>query len=125
MSTPRQWHRDPALDAALVSGGDDRLKIDVRSGMNGYGCTPFPRPDQISLSSTTASTISVPAYNAAAAALARLKPEDNGASRRYADAMEEIKAALKSYFSWVDEEVILSPSGTDCELLLLHLAQIL
>lgn len=72
----------------LVSGGDDRLKIDVHSGMNGYGCTPFPRPDQISLSSTTASTISMPAYNAAAAALARLKPDDIGASRRYADAME-------------------------------------
>ena len=125
MSTPRQWQPDQALDAALVSGGDDRLKIDVHSRMNGYGCTPFPRPDQISLSSTTASTISVPAYNAAAAALARLKPEDIGASRRYADAMEEIKAALKSSFGWVDEEVILSPSGTDSELLLLHLAQVL
>ena len=38
---------------------------------------------------------------------------------------KEIKAALKSSFGWVDEEVILSPSGTDSELLLLHLAQVL
>lgn len=125
MSILRQWKPDQTLDAALVSGGDDRLKIDVHSGMNGYGCTPFPRPDQISLSSTTASTISAPAYNAAAATFGRLKPEDSGASGRYADAMEEIKAALKSSFGWVDEEIILSPSGTDSELLLLHLAQAL
>lgn len=125
MSIPRQWRPNQTLDAALVSGGDDRLKIDVRGGMNGYGCTPFPRPDQISLSSTTASTISVPAYDAAATALARLKPEYIGAFGRYADAMEEIKAALKSSFGWVDEEIILSPSGTDSELLLLHLAQTL
>src|SRR3569833_303979 len=116
MSTLRQWKPEPALDAALIYGGDDRLANDVRSGVNGYGCTPFPCPDQFSLSSTTASTISEPAYNAAAAALARLRLLDIGAAGRYADAMEEVKAALKASFGWVDEEVILSPSGTDCEL---------
>lgn len=122
MSTQRAWQTDNALAAALVSGADDRLTIDARTGMNNYGCTPSPRPVEISMSSTTATTISAPAYEAAAAALASLRLESAGASDRYADAIDAIRMALKQSFGWTDQDVILSPSGTDCEVLLLHLA---
>src|ERR1700730_3144200 len=101
MSTQRPSQLDDALAAALVSGGDDRLKVDARTGMNNYGCTPFPRSAEISMSSTTASTISVPAYDSAAAAFASLRLESAGASNRYADAVEEIRSALQQSFGWV------------------------
>ena len=123
MSSERAPQTDPALIAALVSGGDDRLAIDVSTGMNKYGCTPVQRPSEISMSSTTASTISALAYDAVAARFASLKPEAAGASSRYEEAIDAVRASLKQSFGWVEEDVILSPSGTDSEVLLLHLAQ--
>jgi selenocysteine lyase/cysteine desulfurase len=116
---------DLALATALVSGGDDRLAINPATGMNNYGCTPFPRPTEISMSSTTASIISAPAFDAAASALASLKLEGTGAHARYAEAMDSVRASLKRSFGWTNEEVVLSPSGTDSEVLLLNLAQAL
>src|SRR5579864_2039613 len=123
MSAQAAADNDTALAAALVSGGDDRLTVDPSTGMNGYGCTPAPRPAEISMSSTTASTISVPAYEAAASVFSVLRPQQAGANQRYADAMDAVRSALTRSFDWRDEEVILSPSGTDSEVLLLHLAQ--
>ena len=64
---------DQALVSALTSGGDARLAIDTTDGLNLYGCQPSPRPDEISLSSSTASTISGRGYAAAEAAFAQLR----------------------------------------------------
>ncbi|HEY4820586.1 MAG TPA: hypothetical protein VIH62_07055, partial [Xanthobacteraceae bacterium] len=62
---------DPALVSALVSGGDGRLAIGPADGLNLYGCQPSPCPDEISLSSSTASTVSGRGYAAAEAAFAQ------------------------------------------------------
>lgn len=48
--------------ATLMSaGGDDRITLDEQSGLNSYGCAPEPIR-AISYSSSTASSISAPAY---------------------------------------------------------------
>ncbi len=50
------------LSRLLVSGGDERLSIERASGRNAYGCYPLPNSDVVALSSSTATTISEPAY---------------------------------------------------------------
>jgi hypothetical protein len=106
---------DAALDAALISGSDTRLAIDAASRMNAYGSRPSPRPEEISLSSSTASTISAPGYAAARAAFSRL--DDARAQGRFAAAfaqlVDEVRGAIRTQFDLADAEVVLSPSGTD------------
>jgi hypothetical protein len=114
------------VDSALIAGGDGRLDLDPRTGLNGYGCQPFPRPQEISFSSSTASTISPQAYAAAEDAfreLSRSGPahEQERAAARLA-AM--IRHRLKRLFGLDDGfEVILSPSGTDAVVPALFLAR--
>src|SRR3974390_682029 len=64
---------DAALAAALIAGGDARIALDPASGLHGYGWRPGPQPDEISLSSSTASTISSRGFTAAQAAFERLE----------------------------------------------------
>ena len=52
----------------LGSGGDPRLAIDPASGLNQYGCQPFPCPDTLSFASSTATSISQRAYDRASRA---------------------------------------------------------
>src|SRR5260370_36594900 len=56
----------------LSGGGDPRLTVDPASGVNAYGCRPFPCPDTLSFASSTATSISQPAYDPAAEARQRL-----------------------------------------------------
>jgi hypothetical protein len=115
---------NPDLDAALISGGDTRLAVDARR-MNAYGAQPSPRPDEISLSSSTASTISLRGYAAAAAALAAL--EHARARGRFAAAFaemaEDVREAIRQEFELPNAQVVLSPSGTDSTLHALCLAR--
>src|SRR5258708_32488202 len=60
------------LDRLLVSGGDPRLKIDPVSRVNVYGCQPLPCPGTLSFASSTATSISQPAYDRARKARAEL-----------------------------------------------------
>jgi hypothetical protein len=53
------------LDRLLGCGGDPRLSIDPASGLNGYGCQPFPCPGTLSFASSTATSISERAYDRA------------------------------------------------------------
>src|SRR5262249_5127911 len=102
---------DAALDAALISGSDPRLALDPSSRMNAYGTQPSPRPDEISLSSSTATTISPRGYAAACAVLARLQE----AGRRgrfaqvFADVADELRGAIRRSFDVPEAEVVLSP----------------
>jgi hypothetical protein len=117
--------RDAALAAALISGSDARLALDPASGMNAYGTQPFPRPDEISLSSSTASTISRRGFAAARAAFARLEDarERGRLAVVLADLADELRGAIRRIFDLPDAEVVLSPSGTDGALLALFVAR--
>jgi hypothetical protein len=115
---------EAALDIALISGGDARLALDANR-MNPYGTQPCPRPDEISLSSSTASTVSPGAYAAAGAAfmwleLARARGRFAAAFAEMADGLRE---AISQEFELPNAEVVLSPSGTDGTLQALFLAR--
>src|SRR5436305_2774605 len=56
------------LDRILATGGDPRLTINPKSGLNEYGCQPLPCPETLSFSSSTATSISERAYERAEAA---------------------------------------------------------
>ena len=51
------------IERMLVLGGDHRLVVDQNTQLNGYGCRPFPRPEAITFSSSTATSISKYAYD--------------------------------------------------------------
>src|ERR1700723_4510347 len=53
------------LDLLLAAGGDTRLTINPASGLNEYGCRPSPCPDTLSFASSTATSISLRAYQRA------------------------------------------------------------
>jgi hypothetical protein len=109
----------------MVAGGDARLHLIPNTYLNGYGCQPWPRPLEISFSSTTASTVSQPAYLAADAAFQVLS---NINSRRplkhvFEELLEKVRQDIKALFELdAAAEIILSPSGTDSELHALFLA---
>ena len=113
----------PELDAALTAGGDTRLALDA-TRLNAYGTQPFSRPDEISLSSSTASTISARGYAAAAAAFEGL--ERARARGRFATAFAEmagdVRVAIGQELELPGAEIVLSPSGTDSALQALFLA---
>ncbi len=115
---------NPDPDAALISGGDTRLAVDARR-MNAYGAQPSPRSDEISLSSSTASTISPRGHAAAAAALAALERarERGRFPAAFAEMADDVREAIRQEFELPNAQVVLSPSGTDSTLHALCLAR--
>jgi hypothetical protein len=101
---------------ALFSGGDDRLAIDPRTGLNKYLCPAMPIPDLICASSCTASPISARGFGKAADAFLGIVGASSPRQRAHQlmTVAEQIKARLLKYFdvdglAWV----MLCPSGTD------------
>jgi hypothetical protein len=113
----------------LSGGGDPRLTVDPASGVNAYGCRPFPCPDTLSFASSTATSISQRAYDRAAEARQRLMRSaiavgiDAAFDARVEAMRDELKAHLGLSRTTVD--VVFSPSGTDSQLHALFLARVL
>jgi hypothetical protein len=108
----------------MALGGDARITLDERSGLNSYGCAPKPKP-AITYASSTASTVSAGAFAQARAfhfelrRAARSRPVD----RVYAEAMAEAHRRLCILYG-LDEavDIAFGPSGTDLEYLAAALA---
>jgi hypothetical protein len=117
------------LDKLLCGGGDPRLTVNPASGHNEYGCLPFPCPDTLSFSSSTATSISQRAYDRARHAREALMRSAiavgiEAAFDARAEAMrDELKACLG--LSRTKTDVVFSPSGTDSQLQALFLARAL
>jgi len=117
------------LDRLLVSGGDPRLKIDPVSGVNVYGCQPLPCPGTLSFASSTATSISQPAYDRAGKAREELMRSaiavgiDAAFDARIEAMRDELKAHLG--LARTKADVVFSPSGTDSQLQALLLARVL
>jgi hypothetical protein len=117
------------LDRLLIFGGDPRLNVDPASGMNQYGCRPFPCPDTASLASSTATSISARAYDRAGIARESLMRSaislgiDDAYEARVEAMRGELKACLGLSRTMVD--VVFSPSGTDSQLQALFLVRAL
>jgi hypothetical protein len=114
------------LDRLLGGGGDQRLGINPASGLNGYGCQPFPCPETLSFASSTATSISERAYDRANDARQSLMQSaiavgiDAAFDARIEAMRDELKACLG--LSETRAEVVFSPSGTDSQLQALFLA---
>lgn len=121
MFTKLMW--DQELVKLLISGGDERLFIN-ESGLNNYGCAPYPR-DAIAFGSCTSSSPSMRVWHAAEKVkrvisddLKKMPVED------IADNLcEDIRHSIAIELGIQDfnAELVLSPSGTDAEMLALTL----
>jgi hypothetical protein len=113
----------------LSGGGDPRLTVDPASGVNAYGCRPFPCPDTLSFASSTATSISRRAYDRAAEARQRLMRSAIavGIDAAFDARVEAMRGELKAHLglSRTTVDVVFSPSGTDSQLHALFLAQAL
>ena len=115
------------LDQLLSGGGDPRLTINPVTGLNEYGCQPYPCPHVLSFSSSTATSISQRAYNRAENArdqLMRLAIElgmETAFDTRVEAMRDELRACLG--LSPMSADVVFSPSGTDSQLQALLLAR--
>jgi hypothetical protein len=111
----------------LGSGGDPRLVIDPASGLNQYGCQPFPCPDTLSFASSTATSISQRAYDRASRARESLMRSAIavGIDEAFDARVEAMRGELKLHLglSGTAADVVFSPSGTDAQLQALFLAR--
>jgi len=117
------------VELLLTTGGDDRLLVDPATMLNQYGCSPKPRPEAITFSSSTASSISEVAFAAAEALRQRLlaaalvgQAEACGVRETHADTVRARLARLLGLEELPGSDVVLTSSGTDGELYALHIA---
>ncbi|MDO8208107.1 MAG: hypothetical protein Q7T38_09885 [Gallionella sp.] len=109
----------PGTEQLLISGGDARIAIDPVSGLNKYGCKPYPDPALLAFGSSTASTISEAAFAAANQLRDRLLKDSGAASFEaiYAREMQRIRRELLELVSDLDIELAFASSGTDAHFL--------
>jgi hypothetical protein len=115
-------HPEPAMESLpptprlLTKGGDFRLVLDAVSGLNLYGCGPFPDPALLAYGSSTASVISEAGYQCADVLRMRLLEALKTASPMavYRREMARVRGELLRLCALPPTtEVIFSPSGTD------------
>jgi len=120
------WPYLGPVEALMACGGDARLSINVATGLNHYGCSHRPRPWAVTFASSTASSVSERGYGGAESARrALLRAGLQGAWATATAALaRQARAGIARHFGLHGtQQVILSPSGTDCELYALALAQ--
>ncbi|MBA4149464.1 MAG: hypothetical protein H0X66_15230 [Verrucomicrobia bacterium] len=109
-----------ATEWILTQQGDERLLIDPATGLNKYGCSPRPRPEAITFSSCTASSVSEYAYREAEMLRHRLMQTlpSGDIAQAYEIEMEKVRTELMQLLDLdsLGTEVILASSGTDAEL---------
>lgn len=116
------------LDTLLVSGGDPRLALDAREGVNAYGCAASPEPEIWNFASSTASTISQAGYDRAALAREELvhKCLFDEVEVAFDARCEDMRHELRGHLQLPPHvEIVFSPSGTDSQLHALFLARAL
>jgi hypothetical protein len=91
------------LDTLLASGGDERLALDPVNGLNLYGHGPTPRPGDLAMGSSTASTISARAYRALATSHAVLaeRVRRDGDLAAYRTEVAALRGRLRALFGLV------------------------
>lgn len=113
------------LPEILASGGDSRQQVDPATGRNKYGCSYQPDPDLIAFGSCTASTISETGWAAAERVHSWLrsvgKPHLDHAIDDLHETVRQRVLSLLVDRSVQDVDIMLTPSGTDAELVVLAL----
>jgi len=123
----RPWlePRENASELAwlLTAGGDERIRPDAATGRNRYATTATPQPDEVFLSSSTASTITSRAYRAVERAWTALSPDCLGGYSRVDGWFDELRARLLTLFGVPGAVAVLTASGTEAELVALAIAK--
>jgi hypothetical protein len=113
------------LPHLLSAGGDPRLTVNPASGVNEYGCSPYPCPQTLSFSSSTATSISQRGYERAHAAREALMRSAiaSGIEAAFDCRIEAMRDELRGYLGLppAKADVVFAPSGTDAQLLALFL----
>jgi hypothetical protein len=113
----------PSTALCLTEGGDERIALDPMSGLNAYGCRPFPDPEILAYGSSTASIISMESYRHADRLRMRLQEAAVNASQAavYSREIGRIRTELLQLCDLPDTTgMIISPSGTDIHALAAH-----
>lgn len=106
----------PSTAELLVSGGDQRLRLDPQTGASRYGVRPTPDPTLVALGSCTASQVSTQGWNAAGSLRLQLQMELAGADSEtvYAAHTGRVRRELLALCAADDgSEAVLAASGTD------------
>jgi hypothetical protein len=123
----RPWlePRDKAsqLGWLLTAGGDERVRPDPVTGRNRYGTNATPKPEEIFLSSSTASTITLRAYRAVERIWTALSPDSIGGYSRVDGWFDDLRARLLALFGVAGTGIVLTESGTETELIALAIAR--
>ncbi len=110
---------DRRLALLIASGGDERIWPDPVTRRNRYGAPAAPAPDELWLSSSTASPASPRGWAAARAALERLtEPGGVGIAAWF----DQIRARLIALYGAPGAAAVLAASGTETELVALSLS---
>lgn len=105
----------------MSNGGDDRISLDENSGLNKYGCRPYPK-FSISYSSCTSNTISFSAFAFIKSYLHKLRQlyDSSGKNQFLKDEFDLLRKKIKDYYELPNScDVVIGTSGTDLELLVL------
>lgn len=112
-----------AVRLLLASGGDERISPDPATGRNRYGTPVVPEPGAIWLSSSTATAISEGSYRAAAVALTALLAAHEKSRIGAEQWFDGLREAILHHFAIAGASAVLTPSGTDGELVALVIAR--
>jgi hypothetical protein len=97
----------------MTTGGDGRIRLDPRTGLNRYHSAPRPSP-VLAYASSTANDISPRAFDRVEALLPKLGPDLSG--RAYAARLEALRGRIRRAYSLADQvDIVFAPSGTDLE----------
>ncbi|GAN69101.1 hypothetical protein [Acetobacter orleanensis] len=119
------WSLIGPVEALMAEGGDARLAVDVRTGLNHYGCSHRPRPWAVTFASSTASSLSERGFTGGEMArvhLARAVLANKAPLALQALALD-VRSFLAGWFGLPGKDhVVLASSGTDVALAVLALS---
>ena len=123
------WELLGPAETLMAQGGDARLTVDPRTGLNHYGCSHRPRPWAVTFASSTASSLSERGFEGAEAArkrlaIAALAGRSETALQRESDQVREAIAGYYGLDAPGPSGVVLAASGTDSELIALGLCSL-
>lgn len=113
------WGRLGPAETLMATGGDARLAIDPRTGLNHYGCSHRPRPWAVTFASSTASSLSERGFAGAEAARKRLAIAALAGqlSEVLCREAEQVRSAIGSHYGLAGSSgIVLMASGTDSEM---------
>ncbi|GFE94644.1 hypothetical protein [Acetobacter persici] len=121
----QSWPLIGPVEALMAEGGDARLNIDPRTGLNHYGCSHRPRPWAITFASSTASSLSERGFTGGE--MARVQLAKAVLANKAPQALQTLALDVRSFLAeWYglpgQDRIVLASSGTDVALAVLALS---